>query len=61
MAKEKLPRENDSMMRPVFGFDLSDFNSWTSFVKLMMRPEDPASLAVFRILFGKFFFYQFNL
>lgn len=43
------------MMRRLFGFDLSNFNSWSSFVKLMMRPEDPASLAVFRILFGKFF------
>lgn len=41
-----------SNMRRLFGFDMSDFQSWSSFVKLMNRPEDPSSLAALRILFG---------
>ncbi len=34
------------------GFHLKDLRSWTSLVRLLNRPEDPASLAAFRILFG---------
>lgn len=41
-----------STMRRLFGFELDDFKSWSNFVKLMNRPEDPSSLAAFRILFG---------
>jgi hypothetical protein len=41
-----------STMRRLFGVELSDFQSWANFVKLMNRPEDPSSLAVLRILFG---------
>jgi hypothetical protein len=41
-----------STMRRLFGVELSDFQSWSNFVKLMNRPEDPSSLAVLRILFG---------
>ena len=41
-----------SRMHQLFGFELADFESWNKFVKLMNRPEDPSSLAVFRILFG---------
>jgi len=41
-----------STMRRLFGFELIDFKSWSNFVKLMNRPEDPSSLAVLRILFG---------
>ena len=41
-----------SRMQQIFGFQLSDFNSWSSFVHLMMRPMDPSNLAVARILFG---------
>lgn len=48
--------EKSNKMRRVFGFDLDDLSSWSKLVKLLMRPEDPASLAVFRILFGKFIF-----
>lgn len=42
-----------STIRRLFGVELSDFQSWTNFVKLMNRPEDPSSLAVLRILFGR--------
>jgi vitamin K-dependent gamma-carboxylase len=41
-----------STMRRLLGFELSDLQSWSNFVKLMNRPEDPSSLAVLRILFG---------
>lgn len=41
-----------STMRRLFGFELDDFKSWSSFVRLMNRPEDPSSLAALRILFG---------
>lgn len=39
-------------MKKLFGFELNDFSSWNNFVRLMNRPEDPASLGIFRILFG---------
>lgn len=57
--KETRPGDQVSKMRRLFGFDLNDFSSWDSFVKLLMRPEDPASLAAFRILFGNFFVIKF--
>lgn len=41
-----------SIMRRVFGFELSDLQSWSNIVKLLNRPEDPSSLAVLRIFFG---------
>lgn len=41
-----------SKMFKTFGFELDDFKSWSSLVKLMNRPEDASSLAVFRICFG---------
>ena len=44
--------KKQSPMRRLFGFELADFQSWSSFVKLMNRPEDPTSLAVLRIFFG---------
>lgn len=54
MAKQSEPKpcENESKMQKLFGFKLTDFRSWSSFVKLMNRPEDPSSLALFRIAFG---------
>lgn len=48
---DRKPKEL-SKMRRWFGFDTTDLQSWTNFVKLLNRPEDPSSLAVFRILFG---------
>ncbi len=51
MSSKKQEQEFSSMRR-IFGFELADFQSWSNFVKLMNRPEDPSSLAVLRILFG---------
>ncbi|XP_064421622.1 vitamin K-dependent gamma-carboxylase isoform X2 [Latimeria chalumnae] len=39
------------MMR-LFGFELSDFSSGHLFACLLHRPTDPASLGIFRFLFG---------
>ena len=59
MAKEKSNVKQEDVanvkitkMKRLFGFDFEDFSSWDNLVKLMMHPEDPSSLAVFRILFG---------
>nr|XP_033804530.1 vitamin K-dependent gamma-carboxylase [Geotrypetes seraphini] len=41
-----------SRMKRIFGFEVSDFSSWNRFVCLLNRPTDPASLGVFRFLFG---------
>ena len=41
-----------SKMLKTFGFELNDFKTWPNLVKLMNRPEDASSLAVFRICFG---------
>lgn len=40
------------MDRKLLGFELSELKSWNAFVRLMNRPEDPSSLAIFRICFG---------
>ena len=63
MEKEKRLEGNDEnkveikqkKMKKLFGFDWTDFKSWDDLVKLINRPEDPSSLAVFRILFGILF------
>ena len=47
-----LPPKIQSRMMRTFGFDSSSLHNWSSFVRLMNRPEDPVSLALFRILFG---------
>jgi hypothetical protein len=49
MGSKKAEQEI-SIMRRLFGFELADLQSWSSFVKLMNRPEDPSSLAVLRII-----------
>jgi hypothetical protein len=46
------PKKSETRMKKLFGFEWDDFKSWNSFVTLMNRPEDPANLAIFRILFG---------
>ncbi|KAK7493349.1 hypothetical protein BaRGS_00015475, partial [Batillaria attramentaria] len=38
--------------RRLFGFQLTDLQSWRRFVCLMSRPTDPASLAFTRFIFG---------
>jgi hypothetical protein len=48
-----MSKQKERNIRILFGFDLDDFKSWGNFVKLMNRPEDPSSLALFRILFGE--------
>jgi vitamin K-dependent gamma-carboxylase len=49
--KQKIS-SNDDKFSKLFGFKLSSLSNWSSFIELMNRPEDPSSLAVFRILFG---------
>lgn len=39
-------------MGKLLGFEWTDVSSWGRLVTLLNRPTDPASLAVFRFLFG---------
>lgn len=48
--REQTP--NRSKMEQIFGFKKEDLTSWHSFVSLLNRPTDPASLGIFRCLFG---------
>ncbi|XP_062371802.1 vitamin K-dependent gamma-carboxylase [Sardina pilchardus] len=41
-----------SRMKRLFGFEREDLSSWHRFVCLLNRPTDPASLGIFRFLFG---------
>lgn len=41
-------------MKQMFGFELADFKSWSSVVRLFNRPVDGSSLAVFRVMFGEY-------
>ncbi|XP_053542679.1 vitamin K-dependent gamma-carboxylase isoform X1 [Ictalurus punctatus] len=41
-----------SRMQRLFGFEKEDLSSWHRFVCLLNRPTDPASLGIFRCLFG---------
>ncbi|XP_072311491.1 vitamin K-dependent gamma-carboxylase [Eucyclogobius newberryi] len=47
---EKPPCQN--RMKQIFGFTTEDLRSWQSLVTLLNRPMDPASLGIFRFLFG---------
>lgn len=40
-------------MEQIFGFKREDLTSWQSLVALLNRPTDPASLGIFRCLFGE--------
>lgn len=40
-------------MAALLGFEWTDLSSWQRLVTLLNRPTDPASLAVFRVLFGE--------
>ena len=44
---------SDKMQR-IFGFTKSDFSSWSALVKLLNKPCDPASLGVWRFIFGMY-------
>uniref|UniRef100_A0A4W6CE07 Vitamin K-dependent gamma-carboxylase n=1 Tax=Lates calcarifer TaxID=8187 RepID=A0A4W6CE07_LATCA len=48
--KDKL--QTKSKMEQIFGFKKEDLASWHSLVTLLNRPTDPASLGIFRCLFG---------
>ncbi|XP_075945495.1 vitamin K-dependent gamma-carboxylase [Anarhichas minor] len=56
-AKKDTAPKNDtpqikSKMEKIFGFRKEDLTSWHSLVTLLNRPTDPASLGIFRCLFG---------
>lgn len=58
MDKETVPAaeravETESMMKRLFGFEKEDLSSWHRLVSLLNRPTDPASLGIFRFLFGE--------
>uniref|UniRef100_A0A672NJK8 Vitamin K-dependent gamma-carboxylase n=1 Tax=Sinocyclocheilus grahami TaxID=75366 RepID=A0A672NJK8_SINGR len=46
------PSEQTSTMKRLFGFEKEDISSWHRLVCLLSRPTDPASLGIFRFLFG---------
>merc|ERR1712142_1383004 len=48
----------ESRFRSAWGFSWSDFRSWKSASTLMFSPRDPASLGIFRILFGLAMFHD---
>lgn len=50
---KKESKPSKTKFENLFGFDLNDLKSWDKLVSLLNRPEDPASLGLFRILFGK--------
>uniref|UniRef100_A0A673N9D0 Vitamin K-dependent gamma-carboxylase n=1 Tax=Sinocyclocheilus rhinocerous TaxID=307959 RepID=A0A673N9D0_9TELE len=46
------PSEQTSTVKRLFGFEKEDISSWHRLVCLLNRPTDPASLGIFRFLFG---------
>ncbi|XP_016057281.1 PREDICTED: vitamin K-dependent gamma-carboxylase isoform X3 [Miniopterus natalensis] len=53
VQKDKAGRTSGpSRARKLLGFEWTDVSSWGRLVTLLNRPTDPASLAVFRFLFG---------
>ncbi|XP_077592991.1 vitamin K-dependent gamma-carboxylase [Stigmatopora nigra] len=50
--KKKDQATPQSKMEQIFGFKKQDLSSWSSLVALLNRPMDPASLGIFRFLFG---------
>lgn len=51
-APEKDKPQTQSTMERIFGFKKEDLSSWSRLVTLLNRPTDPASLGIFRCLFG---------
>ncbi|TMS08540.1 Vitamin K-dependent gamma-carboxylase [Larimichthys crocea] len=51
-APKKDQPQTKSKMEKIFGFRKEDLTSWSSLVTLLNRPTDPASLGIFRCLFG---------
>lgn len=56
-AEESARPRQESRMRRLLGFEGADVCSWQRLVTLLNRPTDPASLAVFRFLFGESIFW----
>lgn len=55
-AKKKAAPQPDvakNRMERIFGFRKEDLSSWQNLVALLNRPSDPASLGIFRFLFGQ--------
>lgn len=57
-APKKDEPQTTSKMEKIFGFRKEDVTSWSSLVALLNRPTDPASLGIFRCLFGELGFAQ---
>ncbi|XP_058473628.1 vitamin K-dependent gamma-carboxylase [Solea solea] len=51
-APKKDKAQTKSRMEQIFGFRKEDLTSWQNLVTLLNRPTDPASLGIFRCLFG---------
>lgn len=51
-APKKDKPQTKSRMEQIFGFKKEDLTSWHSLVALLNRPTDPASIGIFRCLFG---------
>lgn len=51
-APQKDKPQLKSKMEQIFGFKKEDLSSWYNLVALLNRPMDPASLGIFRCLFG---------
>ncbi|KAK7895714.1 hypothetical protein WMY93_021039 [Mugilogobius chulae] len=51
-ASQKEQPQSKTRMEQIFGFRTEDLRSWQSLVTLLNRPMDPASLGIFRFLFG---------
>ena len=52
-APKKGEPRTEGKMEQILGFRIEDLGSWHSLVALLNRPTDPASLGVFRCLFGE--------
>lgn len=55
--KDAAPKKDNpptkTKMEQIFGFKKEDLTSWHNLVLLLNRPTDPASLGIFRCLFGE--------
>ncbi|XP_033644268.1 vitamin K-dependent gamma-carboxylase-like [Asterias rubens] len=51
-GNNKVDVDQQSSMKRLLGFGLSDVNSWGRFVRFMNSPRDPAGLGVLRITYG---------
>uniref|UniRef100_A0A3Q2NNW4 Vitamin K-dependent gamma-carboxylase n=1 Tax=Fundulus heteroclitus TaxID=8078 RepID=A0A3Q2NNW4_FUNHE len=49
---KEVKAQTKSRMETLFGFRKEDLSSWDNLVALLNRPTDPASLGIFRCLFG---------